>query len=151
MAVKVGDKCPDFSLKNQNGEMMQIKDFIGKKILVIYFYPKDDSMGCTAEACAFRDSYKDFKLFDCEVFGISSDSVESHKEFAQNQHLTFYLLSDTEKEVRDLFGVQRNLFGLMAGRVTYIVDKKGIVRSIHNSWADPVGHIYNALKVVEGL
>jgi len=151
MAVKVGDKCPDFSLKNQYGEMMHIKDFIGKKILVIYFYPKDDSMGCTAEACAFRDSYEDFKLYDCEVFGISSDSVESHKEFAQNQHLTFYLLSDPEKKVRELFGVKRNLFGLMSVRVTYIIDRKGLFQSIHNSWADPVGHIYKALKVVEEL
>lgn len=151
MAVKVGDPCPDFSLKNQFGDNMDIKDFIGKKILVIYFYPKDDSMGCTAEACAFRDSYEDFKLYDCEVFGISADSVESHKEFAENQHLSFYLLSDPEKKVRELFGVPRNLFGILQGRVTYIVDKKGIIRSIHNSWIDPVGHIYKAMDVVKQL
>jgi peroxiredoxin Q/BCP len=151
MAVKVGDPCPDFSLKNQLGKLIQIKDFIGKKILVIYFYPKDETSGCTAEACSFRDAYEEFKLYNCEIFGISTDSVESHKEFAENHHLSFYLLSDPEKEVRELFGVKKNLFGLMQGRVTFIIDKKGIVRSIHNSWADPVGHIYKALKVVKEL
>lgn len=151
MAIKVGDTCPDFSLDNQFGERTHIKDFIGKKNLVIYFYPKDETAGCTAEACAFRDSYEDFKLYDAEVFGISDDSVQSHKAFAENHHLSFFLLSDPENEVRELFGVPRNLFGIMQGRVTYIIDKKGIVRSIHNSWVDPVGHIYKALKVVQEL
>jgi len=151
MAIQTGDKCPSFSLPNQNGELVNINDLIGQKLLVIYFYPKDETAGCTAEACSFRDSYEDFSAMNCEVIGISSDSIQAHEKFASKHRLNFTLLSDTNKEVRKLFGVPGNLFGLVPGRVTYIIDKKGIVRSIHNSQMNPEGHIMAAKQAVETL
>lgn len=149
MALTIGDKCPLFDLKNQFGETIQIEQYIGKSTLVIYFYPKDDTPGCTKEACSFRDSYEDFKTYGCEVFGISSDSMSAHKKFADKHRLTFQLLADTEKSVRKLFGVPGNLFGLIPGRVTYIIDLEGKICGIFNSQLDPVGHIKNALALVK--
>ena len=151
MAIKVGDRCPSFSLQDQHGKMISINDLIGTKILVIYFYPKDYSSGCTAEACSFRDSYEEFKDAGCEVIGISSDSVESHKGFAEKNRLTFTLLADVKKEVRNLFGVPRAVLGLIAGRVTYIVDLNGIVRDVHNSLANTDSHIEGALKKIREI
>ena len=151
MAIRVGDKCPLFTLPNQNGQPISISDFIGEKFLVIYFYPKDHSGGCTAEACAFRDSYELFEEMGCAVFGISSDSIASHEAFAAKHRLSFNLLSDTEKTVRKQFGVPSAFFGLVSGRVTYLVDKRGIVREIHNSMSNAEGHITKALSTVEGF
>lgn len=151
MAIQVGDKCPSFTLQDQNGDVVSTDSLIGEKILVIYFYPKDYSGGCTAEACAFRDSYEEFKDAGCEVLGISSDSVESHKGFAAKNRLTFKLLADTKKEVRNAFGVPRAALGLIAGRVTYIVDLKGIVRDVHNSLVNTSSHIEEALKVIKTI
>lgn len=131
--------------------MIRISDYIGKNNLVIYFYPKDNTSGCTAEACAFRDAFREFKDIDAEVFGISADSVKSHKSFAQQYNLTFRLLSDTEKSVRKLFGVPGNLFGLIPGRVTYIVDKQGIVRGVYNSQLDPAGHVQKSLEKLKEI
>ena len=151
MAIQTGDKCPSFSLPDQNGNIISIDDLIGKKILVIYFYPKDYSGGCTAEACSFRDAYEEFKDAGCEVIGISGDSVKSHKGFAEKNRLTFSLLSDTKKEVRKLFGVPRAALGLIAGRVTYIVDLKGIVRNVHNSLVNTDSHIADALSIINSI
>lgn len=151
MALTIGDNCPTFTLNNQAGEHISITDFIGKKTLVIYFYPKDDTPGCTKEACSFRDAYEDFKSLGCEVIGISSDSIATHKKFAEKHRLTFQLLADTTKSVRNAFGVPGNLFGLIPGRVTYIVDLKGKIAGIFNSQLDPVGHIKKALEVVQQL
>ncbi len=151
MGLKTGDKCPSFALFNQNGKEVNSKDLIGQRILVIYFYPKDDTPGCTKEACLFRDSYEKFVELDCEVIGISSDSIDSHKKFAESYHLSFSLLADTKGKVRKAFGVPGNLFGLIPGRVTYIIDKKGIVREIHNSLLDPIGHLNKAMETVKKL
>lgn len=151
MALTIGDTCPIFELYNQKGELVQIGNFIGKKNLVIYFYPKDDTPGCTKEACSFRDAYEDFKTLDCEVFGISSDNLKDHKKFAEKHRLTFQLLADTTKSVRKAFSVPGNLFGLIPGRVTYIVDLKGKIAGVFNSQLDPVGHIKKALEVVQQL
>lgn len=151
MALKVGDKCPIFSLKDQNNQEINIQNFIGKKNLVIFFYPKDETQGCIKEVCSFRDSHEEFKDLACEVFGISSDSTSSHKKFAEKHHLSFTLLADTKKEVRKAFGVPGNLFGLIPGRVTYVIDKKGVIRGIYNSLTDPEGHIKNALEEVKKL
>jgi len=148
--IQIGDKCPDFQLPDANGKMIQISDFIGKKKLVIYFYPKDDTPGCTKEACSFRDSYEDFKEFDCEVIGISSDSEEKHSSFASKHKLPFILLADTNKKVRKLFGVPGNLFGLIPGRVTYIIGLDGKIKGIYNSQTNPLGHIEKALELVKG-
>lgn len=151
MSIKVGDACPTFTLPDQNGKQVSISDYIGKKLLVIYFYPKDETGGCTAEACSFRDAYEEFKDADCEVFGISSDSVESHKHFAEKNRLTFTLLADTEKKVRKAFGVPRAALGLIAGRVTYIVDLNGKVRGIYNSLGNPESHIKESLEVIRQI
>ncbi len=151
MTLKIGDTCPNFSLKNQNGETVYSADLIGSKNLVIFFYPKDETPGCTKEACSFRDMHDEFKSLGCEVIGISSDSVHSHKKFAEKFQLSYILLADTQKTVRAAFQVPANLFGLIPGRVTYIVDKNGIIRGIHNSQTDPIGHISAALNLVKTL
>lgn len=151
MAVKVGDKCPVFSLKNQEGNVISSTDIIGKKLVVLYFYPKDETGGCTAEACSFRDAYEEFKDADCEVIGVSGDSVESHKNFAAKNRLTFTLLSDEGNKLRKEFGVPRAAFGLIAGRVTYIIDLNGVVRHIHNSLGNPESHIEESMKIIKGL
>ena len=149
--IKTGSKIPNFSLNNQDNQLIHIADYIGKKNLVIYFYPKDDTPGCTAEACSFRDEYEDFKLLDAEVIGISADSSDSHKNFATKHNLSFTLLSDDDNKLRKLFGVPTNLFGLLPGRVTYIVNKKGIVIHIFNSQLNAKKHVSEAKKILENL
>lgn len=146
--LKVGDQVPSFSLLDQDGKMFDIKDFVGKENLVIYFYPKDDTPGCTKQACSFRDSFSQFETLNATVIGISSDSVESHREFADKYQLQFSLLSDTEGKVRALFGVKNDVLGLIPGRVSYIVDKNGVIISIYNNQFGSVKHIENALEVL---
>jgi peroxiredoxin Q/BCP len=148
--VKVGDLAPQFTLPNQSGQAISLTDFIGKKIIVLYFYPKDFSPGCTAEACAFRDSYEAFKEAGAEVIGVSSQSADSHQRFASTNLLPFILLSDEDGRVRKLYGVPSTL-GLIPGRVTYIIDKKGIVRHIFSSQFNPTKHIDEALKTIKEI
>lgn len=149
--ITIGDKVPLFILNNQFGEAFNIESVLGKKNLVIYFYPKDHTLGCTAEACSFRDSYTDFKDLNCEVIGISGDDEESHRQFAIKNRLNFILLSDPGNRVRNRFGVPNSLFGLLPGRVTYIIDKQGIVRHIFNSQIRPNMHITEAKSIVKLL
>lgn len=151
MAIKKGDKCPSFTLPNQNGEKVNIDDLIGKKNLVIYFYPKDETSGCTQQACSFRDAYEDFKEIGAEVIGVSSDSIDSHNAFAKNHNLPFILLADNEKKVRKLFGVPSNLLGIIPGRVTYIIDKEGIVQGVFNSQTKFNKHVDEAKMVLKSL
>ncbi len=148
--VKIGDKAPDFTLDSQSGDKVRLKDFIGKKIIVLYFYPKDGTPGCTAEACSFRDNYDVFKQAGAEVIGISSDAVESHNAFVLKYNLQFILLSDKDQTVRKLYGVPSTL-GLLPGRVTYIIDKKGIVRHVFSSQFNATKHISEALRVIQSL
>lgn len=149
--LNTGDKVPSFKLRDQNGEIFDIESVLGKKNLVIYFYPKDDTPGCTAEACGFRDQYEDFQQAGAEVIGISSDSPESHRQFAKKHNLAFVLLSDTNKSVRNLFGVPNGLLGLLPGRVTYVIDKKGIIRYVFKSQVNAEKHIENALTELKKL
>jgi peroxiredoxin Q/BCP len=149
--IRIGDKIPEFTLQNQDGEPVNIHDIIGKKTVVLYFYPKDDTPGCTKEACSFRDQYTVFQDLGCEVIGISSDAPKAHKQFAIKYKLPFPLLADEKKEVRTLFGVPSSFLGLLPGRVTYIIDTEGIVRGIFNSQLNATQHIDEALKVVRGL
>jgi peroxiredoxin Q/BCP len=151
MAIQKGDKCPSFTLSNQNGEEVNIDELIGKKNLVIYFYPKDETAGCTQQACSFRDAYEDFKEMGAEVIGISSDTVNSHNAFAKNHNLPFILLADNQKKVRKCFGVPTNLLGIIPGRVTYIIDKKGIVQGVFNSQMKFNQHVDEAKKVLKKL
>ena len=123
--LEVGDKVPEFSLQDQNGDEFKIGDYLGKSPMVIYFYPKDDTPGCTREACSFRDSFEEFSDRNVQVIGISADDVESHRNFAKKHNLPFTLLADTGNEVRKLFGVKSNLMGLIPGRVTYVIDSSG--------------------------
>jgi len=146
--IKVGDKLPAFTLKDQHGKDFTATDYVGKKALVIYFYPKDDTPGCTKEACAFRDEFEVFTDLNALVIGISSDDVASHKKFAEKYKLPFTLLADTKKEVRKLFGVPK-FMGAIAGRVTYIFNKKGEVIYIFNSMRKAVKHIEEAKKILE--
>ena len=150
MELKAGDKIPDFTAKDTNGNDFNSQDLIGKKPMVIYFYPKDNTPGCTTQACSFRDQYEDFKDLGAEVIGISSDSVASHQKFAQQYKLPFILLSDSDKKIRTLFGVPSNLFGLLPGRVTYVADNTGIIIMVFDSMKAK-GHILRALEAIREL
>lgn len=148
MALKVGDKIPKFGAKNTNGEDFDSEQIVGKKIVVFYFYPKDNTSICTAQACSFRDQYEEFTDLGAEVIGISSDSVASHKRFAKQHNLPFTLLADEDKKIRTLFGVPTALFGMLPGRVTYVIDKKGTIQMVFNSMKGP-NHITKALEFIK--
>lgn len=148
MSVQIGDTAPDFSLPSQTGEPVKLSDFRGKSSVVLYFYPKDDTPGCTKESCAFRDSYEQFKQAGAEVIGVSSDSADSHQKFASKYSLPFTLLSDRDKALRKLYGVPSTL-GLLPGRVTYVIDKQGVVRHIFNSMMNFEGHVEESLKTLQ--
>ncbi|OCB76523.1 peroxiredoxin [Flavobacterium crassostreae] len=150
MALKIGDRVPDFTSKTSTNSNFDSRDIIGQKVAVIYFYPKDNTAVCTAQACSFRDQYQDFKDLGAEVIGISADSIASHEEFAARHALPFVLLSDSDKKIKTLFGVPSALFGLLPGRVTYVVDKNGYIVLIFNSVLGN-NHIVKALKAVKNL
>ena len=137
-------------LPSQIGDNVTLSEYFGKKNIVLYFYPKDETRGCTREACEFRDQYDVFTDLGAEVIGVSAQNVESHKSFATHYGLPFILLSDEKNEVRKLYGVPSSM-GIIPGRVTYIIDKKGVVRHIFNSQFQPEKHIGEALKVLKEL
>jgi peroxiredoxin Q/BCP len=145
--LAVGSEAPDFTLNDQNGKPVRLASFRGQKVVVVYFYPKDDTPGCTAEACLFRDQFTDFTDAGAEVIGISSDSEASHKKFAEKYKLPFSLLADKGGNVRSAFGVPA-AFGLVPGRVTFVIDKQGIVRHAFNSQIHPTKHVEEALNVI---
>ena len=149
--IGVGSTIPSFSLKDQNGNVFEIDSVKGKKNLVIYFYPKDDSPGCTKEACSFRDQFEVFREADALIIGISAQSVESHLEFSKKHRLNYTLLSDQNNRVRKLFHVPANLFGLISGRVTYIVNKKGQVVFVFNSQINAEKHVEEALRILNEM
>jgi peroxiredoxin Q/BCP len=149
MALQVGDKISFFTAIDSNGNSFEVRDYIGQP-MVIYFYPKDDTPGCTIQACTFRDQYEDFKALGAEVIGISSDSLSSHKKFASRYKLPFILLSDTNKKIRTAFGVPNDFLGLLPGRATYVIDKNGIVQFVFDSTSAKI-HIKKALQVIKTL
>ena len=150
LKLKVGDKAPDFTLLSQTGESITLSKLIGKKTIVLYFYPKDESKGCTRQACEFRDKYEVFTDLGAEVIGVSSDDIKSHKSFVEKNLLPFTLLSDNENKIRELYGV-KSTFGIIPGRVTYVIDKKGIIRSIFSSQFNFKKHIDESLETIKGL
>jgi len=150
MALQIGDKIPNFSAKGNNDNVFESASIVGKKPVVFYFYPKDNTPGCTAQACSFRDQYEDFKDLGAEVIGISSDSIASHEKFIQQYRLPFILLSDNDKKIRKLFGVKPDLFGLIPGRVTYVADKNGIIQFIFDSM-NATNHIPKALETIKKM
>jgi peroxiredoxin Q/BCP len=147
--VKTGDKVPVFRLKDQNGQMFDLGSVLGKQPLVIYFYPKDETSICTKEACSFRDAYEQFSQYGAKVIGISSDGVQSHKEFAEHHRLPFTLLADTANQVRKLFGVPKAF--TFPGRVTYIADKKGVIVHQFNSMRDAEQHVTESLTALKKM
>lgn len=149
MSLTVGDKLPEFSLLDQEGRSRDDKQLRGKPV-VLFFYPKDDTPGCTAEACGFRDKYDLFKIFGAEVWGISGDGENSHRLFAEKNNLPFPLLCDKGNKLRSTFGVPKVL-GLLDGRVTYIVDRKGIVRHIFNDLLNGTAHVNEALRILQEI
>jgi peroxiredoxin Q/BCP len=149
--IKIGSSIPAFALPDQNGNLFDINSVIGKKNLVIYFYPKDDSPGCTAQACSFRDQFDVFTEAGAVIVGISGQSVKSHKMFTEKHRLSFTLLSDEDDKIRKLFGVPTNLLGMLPGRVTYIADKTGKVIYIFNSQMQATKHVDEALRILKEL
>jgi peroxiredoxin Q/BCP len=149
--IKIGSTIPAFKLPDQNGNLFDISSVIGKKNLVIYFYPKDDSPGCTAQACSFRDQFEVFTEADAVIIGISGQSVESHKKFAEKHRLTYTLLSDEGNKIRKKFGVPTNFFGMIPGRVTYVIDKNGKVVYIFNSQTKVNEHVEKTLAILKEL
>ncbi|PKC01220.1 putative bacterioferritin comigratory protein, partial [Rhizophagus irregularis] len=136
-------------LQNQEGESVELKSFIGNgKPSVIFFYPKDETYGCTKEVCSFRDSYSVFSDAGATVVGISSDPVDKHKRFYDTQHLQFPLLSDPNSEARKLYDVPKTL-GFLPGRATFLIDKDGIVRDVFNSMMDFEGHVKKSVEFVK--
>jgi len=144
--VQVGDTAPDFTLSTQSGAPVSLRDLLVEKDVVLYFYPRDNTAVCTAEACTFRDTYELFKDAGAEVIGISSDSVESHQQFAAAHELPFLLLSDTDGLIRKRYGVP-TAFGL-PGRVTYVIDRQGVVRHICFSQFTSQKHVDEALATL---
>ena len=145
--VKIGENAPDFTLPNQDGKPVTLSSLKGK-VVVLYFYPKDFTSGCTKEACHFRDAYEDFTEASAEVVGVSADSQELHRKFRDAYLLPFNLLSDEKGEIKKLYGVAGHLF---PGRVTFIIDKKGIVRHIFSSQTDMKAHVDEAMKILKSL
>lgn len=148
--LEPGSRAPDFALPDQKGRTVRLRDLLGKGPIVLYFYPKDNTKGCTAEACAFRDSYAVFQEAGAVVVGVSTDSEASHQSFAEQHDLPFILLSDEGGAVGKLYGA-RALFSLVTGRVTYVIDASGTVRHVFNSMFNATRHVDEALGVVRKL
>jgi len=151
MEIKVGDAIPAIVLKDQNGDLFDLKTKTAGKSIVLFFYPKDDSPGCTAQACSFRDQFQDFADANAVVIGISGQSVESHKKFAEKHRLTYTLLSDEGNKIRKQFGVPTNFFGLLPGRVTYVTDKTGKVVYVFNSQTQVNQHVEKTLSILKEM
>ena len=148
--LRVGDAAPDFALPSATGETVRLSDFRGNSEVVLFFYPKDNTPGCTVEACSFRDSHETFREAGATVIGISADSADSHRRFAERYSLPFVLVADTDGAVRARYGVPRTL-GLLPGRVTYLIDRAGMIRHIFSSQFQPRRHVAEALDVLKNL
>ena len=150
MALQKGDVVPNFTSIDTKGNPFDSTSIVGKKPVVIYFYPKDNTPGCTAQACSFRDQYEDFLDMGAEVIGVSGDDQDSHQKFTSKYRLPFLLLSDSNKKIRKLFGVPTSLFGMLPGRVTYVIDTYGVIQYVFNSMLAGQ-HIPKALSAVKKI
>ena len=146
---KVGDKAPDFSVLASDGTTVQLKDYVGKGPIILYFYPKDDTKGCTAEACGIRDTMDEFKGLDAIVLGVSFDSVESHKAFIAKYKLPFVLLADTDKKVAKAYGVADDS-SKVASRVTFVINKAGKIAFVDPK-VNPATHAAEIRTVLQNL
>ena len=148
--VGVGEAAPDFTLTDQRGQRVTLRDLTRERNVVLYFYPRDDTPGCTAEACSFRDQYEVLKTAGAEVVGVSSDDQHSHEAFVAKHNLPFILLSDPGGSVRASYGVKRS-FGLVEGRVTFVIDRAGVVRHVFSSQIRPKKHVEEALRILRSM
>jgi len=146
--IHPGEPAPDFELPDQNDAPVRLSQFRGENPVVLFFYPKDDTTGCTVEACTFRDEMARFDFFGAKIIGISSDTAASHSRFASKHDLPYTLLSDRGGKVRSLYGASGLLFGLIPGRMTFVIDKGGIVRHVFSSQTQFQGHVKEALRAL---
>lgn len=149
MVLQKGENCPHFKLRNQSGDWVDIRDYLHKERLVIYFYPRDETGGCTKEACTFRDRIEEFNRLDARIFGISSDDLLAHMAFAGKHRLNFDLLSDPDGRVKKLFGIRPRLFGLLPRRVTFVVGLDGKIAASYESLLDAASHVDFAQRILE--
>ena len=147
MSIRVGDKVPNFELDNQYGKKVELYTLLQKKVVVLFFYPKDDTPGCTKEVCSFRDSFNEFEHYNVTLVGVNYARVETHKQFSDKNKLPYMLLSDKGDEIREIFGVPKTL-GLLAGRVTYVIGKDSVVQHIYSSQLNFKGHAKNILTTL---
>jgi thioredoxin-dependent peroxiredoxin len=150
MTLAAGDKAPNFTLPKASGEPFTLAEALGRRTVVLFFYPKDNTPGCTVEACTFRDNYSAFAEAGAEVVGISADSSESHLGFASKHQLPMTLLTDAEGKVRAQYGI-RSTLGLMPGRATFVIDRSGTIVHVFESQIRVKTHVERALAVVKGL
>ncbi len=147
----VGDKAPDFEATIAQGDRVKLSDFVGKKNLVLFFYPKDDSPGCTREACYFRDTKSEFEQRDAVILGVSLDTEASHQRFQEKHDLNFPLISDGGKELSQMFGVLRLGGLLLLKRVTFVINKDGIIVKVIRSETNMHAHVDRALEALDSL
>ncbi|MBE2247769.1 MAG: peroxiredoxin [Candidatus Competibacteraceae bacterium] len=148
--LSLGDFAPDFVLKDQHNDLVRLSEVLKRASVVLYFYPKDDTPGCTTEAKCFRDNYELFLSLGAEVIGISSDSMASHIRFADKHKLPYTLLSDVTGKVRELYGVQKSWF-VLPGRVTFVIDKQGVIRHIFSSRFQVARHIHESIEILKTI
>jgi peroxiredoxin Q/BCP len=148
-ALSVGDRAPLVVLRDADG-VERRSDQLAGQALVLFFYPKDDTPGCTMEACAFRDSYADLQALGAEVWGVSGDDASSHQRFAGKHKLPYPLLVDSGNQLRRAFGVPAVL-GLLPGRVTYVIDGQGVIRHVFNNLLDGPAHRREAIEALQAL
>lgn len=146
--LQVGDKAPDFELLDADGKTYRLNDYRGSYV-VLYFYPKNNTSVCTAEACSFRDHYEDFKQKGVEVIGISGDSAESHGSFSAKYQLPFVLLSDLGNTVRKKYGATQ-FFGVFPSRITYVIDGEGVIQMVFDGLLKAEEHVKHALQLIQG-
>ncbi|MFT3838073.1 MAG: peroxiredoxin [Myxococcaceae bacterium] len=151
MSVQTGSAAPDFTLEDQNHAQVTLSALWQKGPVVLFFYPKDFTVGCTAEVCAFRDAYEDFVKAGASVVGISSQGADSKKAFADKHRLPFTLVADAGGKVREQFGVKPSFLGMLDGRETFVIDRQGVVRHVFNSQINPTKHVKEALGVLASL
>ena len=151
ITLKKGDAMPEIELFDQYNNQINVHQFLPKNTLVVYFYPKDDTPGCTKEACTFRDAYEAFQNAGAMVIGISADSPESHLEFAEKYQLPFPLLSDSDNKISKAFGVPSEYLGAVPGRVTFVIDHEGIIQFVFQDLDSVEQHVKEALKVIEQI
>ena len=148
--IAVGDRAPDFSAVSQTGKLVSLADYRGQQAVVLYFYPRDGTPACTAQACEFRDTFAAFAAAGAAVLGVSCNSADRHQSLAVQYQLPFLLLSDADGSLRKVFGVPK-LFGFLPGRTTFVIDKEGIVRHVYTNHFSVRGHIEEALRAVREL